>query len=136
MEPAMPGNDAPVIVVSSDCHIGPRLVADLRPYCPSAHLDDFDGFVAQTQALRADIYNQWLADFCALAPARRVGLAQLPLWDIDAAISEVEWAHAHGLRGINFPAPRPGVPMYNDRAWERFWAVCAERHMTLTCHSG
>ena len=26
--------------------------------------------------------------------------------------------------------------MYNDRAWERFWAVCAERHMTLTCHSG
>ena len=44
-------------------------------------------------ALGRHIYNQWLADFCALAPARRVGLAQLPLWDIDAAVAEVEWAH-------------------------------------------
>src|SRR5687768_1908126 len=205
-------DEAPVIVVSSDCHIGPRLVDDLRPYCPATKLGDFDEFVARTNALRADIYarmpsrsspaftrnqttpghydsdarlrdldhdgvaaeiifhgsqneepipfgtfvvfidpstgdkdlialgrhiyNQWLADFCALAPARRVGLAQLPLWDIDAAVAEVEWAHEHGLRGINFPAPRPSVPMYNDRAWERFWSVCAERRMTLTCHSG
>ena len=49
-------NDAPVIVVSSDCHIGPRLVDDLRPYCPTARLGDFDDFVAHTDALRADIY--------------------------------------------------------------------------------
>ena len=52
----MHDDNAPVIVVSSDCHIGPRLVEDLRPYCPAAHLDDFDDFVAHTHALRADIY--------------------------------------------------------------------------------
>ena len=205
-------DEAPVIVVSSDCHIGPRLVDDLRPYCPAAHLGEFDAFVAHTDALRADIYarmpgraapafarnqriaghfdsharlhdldrdgvaaevifhgsqneepipfgtfvvfidpsesdrsliglgrhiyNEWLADFCAQAPARRVGLAQLPMWDIEAAVHEVEWAHDRGLRGINFPAPRPGVPMYNDRAWEPFWSACAERRLPLTCHSG
>ena len=26
--------DAPVVIVSNDTHIGPRLVEDLRPYCP------------------------------------------------------------------------------------------------------
>ena len=32
---------APVVIVSNDTHIGPRLVEDLRPYCPREHLDDF-----------------------------------------------------------------------------------------------
>ena len=40
----------PVVVVSNDTHIGPRLVDDLRQYCPSAHLEDFDRFAAETAA--------------------------------------------------------------------------------------
>jgi hypothetical protein len=36
----------PLIVVSSDNHIGPLVEQQLRDYCPSAHLDDFDAFVA------------------------------------------------------------------------------------------
>src|SRR5437763_15853048 len=38
----------PVAVVSNDTHVGPRLIEDLRPYCPSKHLDDFDQFAATT----------------------------------------------------------------------------------------
>jgi predicted TIM-barrel fold metal-dependent hydrolase len=34
----------PFIIVSADTHIGPRLVDDLRPYCPEAHLRPFDEF--------------------------------------------------------------------------------------------
>jgi hypothetical protein len=34
--------DEPVILVSCDTHVGPRLLEDLRPHCPSASLDDFD----------------------------------------------------------------------------------------------
>src|SRR5215467_8261245 len=37
---------APYVVVSADTHIGPRLVDDLRPYCPAVHLDAFDEFAA------------------------------------------------------------------------------------------
>jgi hypothetical protein len=40
----------PVVVVSNDTHIGPRLVEDLRDYCPATHLDDFDRFAATTAA--------------------------------------------------------------------------------------
>lgn len=35
----------PIPIVSADCHIGPRLVADLRPHCPPALLDAFDAYV-------------------------------------------------------------------------------------------
>jgi hypothetical protein len=38
---------APVAVVSADSHVGPRIKEDLRPYCPSAYLDEFDAFVAE-----------------------------------------------------------------------------------------
>ncbi|HEV8297251.1 MAG TPA: amidohydrolase family protein [Acidimicrobiales bacterium] len=34
----------PLIVVSSDTHVGPRLAEDLRPYCPVKHRDEFDAF--------------------------------------------------------------------------------------------
>ena len=44
----MPTTSEPVIVVSNDTHIGPRLVEDLRDYCPSKHCDDFDRFAAET----------------------------------------------------------------------------------------
>jgi len=36
----------PVVIVSCDTHIGPRLADDLRPYCPKQYLDEFDAFTA------------------------------------------------------------------------------------------
>jgi hypothetical protein len=33
------------LVVSGDSHAGPSLEHQLRDYCPSAYLDDFDAFV-------------------------------------------------------------------------------------------
>jgi len=47
------------------------------------------------------IYNRWLADFVAQAPHRHIGLAYLPLWDLDDAIAELQWAQAADLRGVN-----------------------------------
>jgi hypothetical protein len=38
--------DDPAVIVSVDTHIGPRLVEDLRPYCPAKLFDDFDRFGA------------------------------------------------------------------------------------------
>jgi predicted TIM-barrel fold metal-dependent hydrolase len=196
--------------VSADCHIGPRLVEDLRPLCPRELLGAFDAYVADTgrsrgryvehdanaddaespwrnqwlaghhdpEARRRDmdtegvaaevifhgsqndqpipfqtsmlgapddrelgaagirIYNTWLASVCAADPPRHVGLAHLPMWDVDAAVAELRWAADAGLRGVNFPAPRPWLRPYNDRAWEPLWTAAEELHMPLTTHSG
>jgi predicted TIM-barrel fold metal-dependent hydrolase len=37
---------------------------------------------------------------------------------------------------VNFPAPRPWLRPYNDRAWEPFWAAAEQLSMPLTTHSG
>ncbi|HWS44631.1 MAG TPA: amidohydrolase family protein [Acidimicrobiia bacterium] len=44
---------APLVIVSCDTHIGPRLRADLRSYCPSELLDEFDGYSETLQQKRA-----------------------------------------------------------------------------------
>ncbi len=50
----MPGlRAAPLVAVSCDSHIGPRLVEDLSPYCPAERRDEFDAFVADIAAQRA-----------------------------------------------------------------------------------
>ncbi|MCU1487195.1 MAG: amidohydrolase 2 [Actinomycetia bacterium] len=199
-----------VVIVSSDCHIGPRLEEDLRPLCPPALLDRFDAYVNdparskgryvehdasqddplspwrnqwiaghhdpvarrrdldfegvaaevifhgsqndqpipfQSSMLGAPddpelgaagirIYNSWLAELNDSAPNRHVGLAHLPMWDVDAAVAELRWAADAGLKGVNFPAPRPWVTPYNDRSWEPLWTAAEELHMPLTTHSG
>ena len=82
------------------------------------------------------IYNQWLADFCSVEPERHVGLAHLPMWDIDAAVREAEWARAAGLRGVNFPAPKPHIAPYNSPEWEPFWSACEDLGLTFGNHGG
>ena len=83
------------------------------------------------------MYNRWLVDFVAQEPDRHIGLAYLPMWDIDRAIAELEWAHDHGLKGVNFPALRDGELLeYNDPAWDPFWAVCQERKLPIVTHVG
>jgi predicted TIM-barrel fold metal-dependent hydrolase len=202
--------DEPLVIVSADCHIGPRLVEDLRPLCPVELLDRFDAYVGDGDrspgryvaqqgddagalapwrnrwtaghhdpaARRRDLdgegiaaevvfhgsqndepipfqtsmlgppadpelaaagihlYNRWLAGVCADAPHRHVGLAHLPMWDVDAAVAELHWAAEAGLGGVNFPAPRPWLRPYNDRAWEPLWAAAEALRLPLTTHSG
>jgi predicted TIM-barrel fold metal-dependent hydrolase len=83
------------------------------------------------------IYNRWLAEFCAQAPERRGGLLQIPVWDPEACVREVEWAAEAGLRGVNFPVIRPhdtSVPMYSDPVWEPFFSLCESLELPLCSH--
>ena len=226
------GRGRRLTVVSGDSHAGPRLVEDLRSYCPREYLDDYDGYIAanadsvvgrtgaidatgeedplsgrSTYAMEAAItrrflnrntaghydvdtrlremdwdgvaaevifhgsqnaelfpfsgirewylppntkkrmanelvtvgyrmYNHWLADFCSAAPERLIGLAYLPMWDVDLAVKEVTWAAEHGLRGVNFPSPREGIEEYDHPSWEPFWSACEDLKMNLVTHGG
>jgi predicted TIM-barrel fold metal-dependent hydrolase len=80
------------------------------------------------------MYNRWVADFCSEAPGRFLGLALLPMWDVDAAVREVEFAREIGLVGVNFPAPRPMLTSYGDPMWEPLWSVCESLDMKLNTH--
>jgi predicted TIM-barrel fold metal-dependent hydrolase len=214
---------APLVIVSCDTHIGPRLGEDLRPYCPSELLDDFDVYAGELQKrreaaaaarervsfggkqmgddwgvrlanletpghfdmharlrdldgdgvaaevmfhdsqngepipfqndtllmrtanvaqdfdlLRAGqrMYNQWLADACSIEPERHIGLMHLPMWDVQAAIEELEWGRSVGLKGVNFPTPKIFMQPYNDPAWDPFFSACEDLDVTLCNHGG
>jgi predicted TIM-barrel fold metal-dependent hydrolase len=82
-------------------------------------------------------YNRWLADFASTSPDRFIGVALLPIWDLEATVEEVRWAREAGLKSLNFPAPRHDLPAdYNDPLWEPFWAACQEYDMPLNSHVG
>jgi predicted TIM-barrel fold metal-dependent hydrolase len=83
------------------------------------------------------IYNRWLADFCSLAPDRRGGLIQIPVWDPEGCIREVEWARDAGLRGVNLPVIRPhdtNIPLYTEPVWEPFFSACESLELPLCSH--
>jgi predicted TIM-barrel fold metal-dependent hydrolase len=84
-------------------------------------------------------HNRWMADFCAQAPDRRVGLAQVFTNSIEDAVADVAWAHDHGLRGMLIGSVPPGAPSVRqlwDPAYDPFWRACAERGMPVGIHEG
>jgi len=103
------------------------------------------GFGAGAGASRVDadlkyigghIWNEWLADHIAIAPDRMIGVMQIPIWDVEQAVKEVEWAAGKGLRAVNFPASRSDFPAYNDPVYEPLWEVCAALKLPLVTHTG
>ena len=82
-------------------------------------------------------HNRWLAEFCQMAPARRLGVAIVPaLWDVDAAVEEVKWARQNGLSGIMLPVVWGSRPAYHMRQYDRLWAACVDFGMVVHFHAG
>jgi predicted TIM-barrel fold metal-dependent hydrolase len=81
-------------------------------------------------------HNRWLVDFCAQAPGRRGGLAQVFLNDVDDAVAAVRWAKDQGLAGVLIPSDHMTqlVNLY-ERHLDPFWAVCAELDMPVHRHT-
>ena len=85
-------------------------------------------------------HNRWVADFCAEAPDRRAGIAQICLNDVDDAVREIEWARDAGLRGgVLIPNVPPDhadlAPVYDPR-YDPIWAACQDLGMPVNSHSG
>ena len=104
------------------------------PFGPFGGLRDHP---AELRLAGAKAYNRWLADVCALEPARRAGVALVPLHDIDAAVAEIRWAKEAGLRGgVGLHPGDPALPLYHDARYEPIWATCAELGMPVNFHTG
>jgi predicted TIM-barrel fold metal-dependent hydrolase len=82
------------------------------------------------------MYNTWLADACSIERERHIGLAHIPLWDVELAVREATWARQAGLGGINWPAPKPWASEYDHPVWEPFWSTCEDLGLALYTHSG
>ena len=63
-----------------------------------------------------EVYNDWIADYCAVAPDRLLGVGMIATHDIKTAVAELERSHKAGLRGaLVWQTPRPDLP-FQERA--------------------
>jgi predicted TIM-barrel fold metal-dependent hydrolase len=114
------------------------------PFFPKASLGSqpppADSHELELRAAGLRAHNRWLVDFCSAAPGRRAGIAQVLLYDLDAAVAEIRWAKDAGLTGgVLLPGAPPGSglpPLYHGVHYEPLWSVCEELAMPLNHHSG
>lgn len=88
-------------------------------------------------AALSHVYNEWLADYCRAQPARLIGIAAVPLQDVDAAVGELRRVVTKlGYRGV-FVRPNPygGVPL-DDPRYDPFWAEAQELGAVVGIHEG
>jgi predicted TIM-barrel fold metal-dependent hydrolase len=85
----------------------------------------------------ARAHNRWLAELCRESPERRAGIAIVPIFDPEAAVTEIRRARESGLRGgILIPSMWGTYAPYHDARYESVWATCAELAMPVHVHSG
>ena len=85
-------------------------------------------------AVLARAYNEWVAEFSAVAPDRLKGMAILDVEEPAGAVRELERAHADGLAGaVITVAPLPGHG-YEQAMYEPVWEAAAGLGMPLNLH--
>jgi predicted TIM-barrel fold metal-dependent hydrolase len=110
---------------------------NMPPFGAGLSLPVEEPIVPELQWAGARAHNRWLAEFCAMDPVRRAGVALCPmLWDVDEAVKEIHWARENGLRGILIPSRWGKLDAYHHRRYDPVWAACQDLDMVINLHSG
>jgi predicted TIM-barrel fold metal-dependent hydrolase len=79
-------------------------------------------------------YNDWLMDYCRVAPNRLIGIAAISVYDIDEAVKELERCAKAGVKGsIIWQAPHPDLPFKSEH-YNKFWAASQDFNMPVHLH--
>jgi len=82
------------------------------------------------------VYNDWLAEFCAASPDRLGGAGVLPAkGPIQAIAAEAERAVNRGLKSVMLAAEVPERP-YSSAEYDDLWAALRELNVPISVHSG
>ncbi len=147
-----------------DMTLSPITYDEMRPGCyePKARVDDmlmnhveaslsfptFPRFCGQTFAEADDkdlamacvlAYNDWMVEeWCGDSDGALIPLTIIPLWDIEAAVAEVERNAGRGVRAVCFSEipPKLGLPSIHSGEWDPFFAACADTKTVVCMHIG
>jgi uncharacterized protein len=79
-------------------------------------------------------HNDWVLDYCSVAPERLIGIGCLGLPDVDIALAEMQRAATRGVRGFAIPAHVSPERPYCHEDYDRFWAAAQDFGVPLTMH--
>ena len=87
-----------------------------------------------TQEAACRVYNDWLADYCSVAPDRLLGVALVATFDTDRAVAEIERCAKLGFRGIMiWQVPHPDLP-FRSHHYDPIWAAAIKHNMPVGLH--
>jgi uncharacterized protein len=86
----------------------------------------------------ARAFNDCLSDFAAVNPDRLVVSYQVPIIDVDYAVSEVHRLAALQARSVHLPnyPTELGFPPYHDSSYDPLWAALSETNISISHHLG
>ncbi len=91
---------------------------------------------AEYQRAAMRVYNDWLSEFCAVAPERLLGAGLLPVrGPLEWACEEAERCAKQGLRTFTIPADVPDRS-YATSDYERLWSTLEDIGLPVATHSG
>jgi predicted TIM-barrel fold metal-dependent hydrolase len=91
---------------------------------------------AEMKLAAAKAYNDWLAEFCAVAPDRFFGVAKVPTTSVDDAVAELQRAIDLGLKGALLDAYPSGSRVGGNPDDDPFWELVNEHQIPVSMHYG
>jgi len=83
----------------------------------------------------AEVYNDWILDYCSENLRRLLPIAVVPILDVGWAMKELVRVVKRGARGVMIgTSPADPAPPYRDQGYDRFWAAAAESELPVTLH--
>jgi predicted TIM-barrel fold metal-dependent hydrolase len=79
-------------------------------------------------------YNDWMVDYCNVAPGRLFGLGLLSVLEPEWSVKEMDRCAKLGLRGVMLPASLPSDMSYSEARFEPIWAAAESMDYPVHFH--
>ncbi len=79
-------------------------------------------------------YNEWLHEFCSYNPKRLLGLALIPILDMEHTVADIYHYAKLGFRGVQIPT-RIKDSGYYDPKYEPMWQALEETGLVVNVHT-
>jgi predicted TIM-barrel fold metal-dependent hydrolase len=80
------------------------------------------------------VYNDWILEYCSVAPDRLYGVSCIATYDIDHGVAELERCRNAGLPGaLIWQAPPPDFSFATNH-YERLWAAAEDLEVPISLH--
>ena len=79
-------------------------------------------------------YNDWLLDYCAVAPNRLLALGLLSALDVEWSLEEMKRCAKQGHKGVVLPSALPEGMSYCDPEFDPLWTLAQDMNFPIHYH--
>jgi uncharacterized protein len=79
-------------------------------------------------------YNDWIFEYCGVAPKRLLALCLLSALDVEWSIEEMKRCAKLGFKGAALPSALPDGQSYADAVYDPLWALAQDMDFPLHFH--